>query len=118
EGGADRKDGARCYNSSSSYWAFQKTPCRRSKNWRLCPMNNDSRKETLAALVRLSDVAPELRIGQLVAHLGEMREDEGGHGLGDIEDDRLLEVIRRHHEELLRAVKTSPNQSLQQSGAA
>ena len=61
-------------------------------------MNNDVRKEALAALVELSEMAPELRIGQLVAHLGEMSEDDGGHGLGDIEDDRLLEVIRRHHQ--------------------
>lgn len=81
-------------------------------------MNNDTRKEALAALAELSELAPELRIGQLVAHLGEMNEDEGGHGLGDIEDDRLLEVIRRHRQELSQAVKQPPNQSLQQTGAA
>ena len=72
-------------------------------------MNNDARREALAALIELSDLAPELRIGQLVAHLGEMSEDDGGHGLGDIEDDQLLEVILRHHPELSQAVKQSPN---------
>ena len=81
-------------------------------------MNTDARKEALAALIELSDMAPELRIGQLVAHLGEMSEDDGGHGLGDIEDDRLMEIIRRHHQELSQAVKQSPNQSLEQTAAA
>lgn len=81
-------------------------------------MNSDARKEALAALLELSDLAPELRIGQLVAHLGEMSEDGGGHGLGDIEDDRLLEVIRRHYQELKQVVNQSPDQSLEQTAAA
>ena len=81
-------------------------------------MTTDARKEALAALVELSNLAPELRIGQLVAHLGEMSEDDGGHGLGDIEDDRLLEVIRRHHQELSQVLQQSPNQSLEQTAAA
>jgi hypothetical protein len=51
-------------------------------------------------LARLSDLAPDVRIGQLVAHLGVLSEDEGGRGLGDIEDADLLNVIQRHHEEL------------------
>jgi hypothetical protein len=80
-------------------------------------MNTDARKEALAALVELSDLAPELRIGQLVAHLGEMSEDDGGHGLGDIEDDRLLEVMRRHHQELSQIVRQAPNQSPEQTAA-
>jgi len=81
-------------------------------------MNSEARREALAALIELSDLAPELRVGQIVAHLGEISEDDGGHGLGDIEDDQLLEVIRRHHQELSRAVRNSPNQPLQQTGAA
>jgi hypothetical protein len=81
-------------------------------------MKSDARKEALAALVELSALAPELRIGQLVAHLGEMSEDDGGHGLGDIEDDQLLEVIRRHHQELSQALKQSPNHSPEQTAAA
>ena len=81
-------------------------------------MNNDARKEALAALAELSNLAPELRIGQLVAHLGEMSEDDGGHGLGDIEDDRLLEVIRRHYHELSQIVRQTPNQSQEQTAAA
>jgi hypothetical protein len=81
-------------------------------------MTTDVRKEALAALVQLSDLAPELRIGQLVAHLGEMSEAYGGHGLGDVEDDQLLEVIRRHYQELSRALNRSANQSVEQTPAA
>jgi hypothetical protein len=81
-------------------------------------MNPETRREALAALVELSNLAPELRIGQLVAHLGEMSEDDGGHGLGDIEDNQLLELIRRHHQELSQIVKNSPNPSRRQTGAA
>jgi hypothetical protein len=71
----------------------------------------------LEALARLSDLAPDIRIGQLVAHLGVLSEDEGGHGLGDIEDGDLLKVIARHRDELAR-LSTAPNPSLQQTGAA
>jgi hypothetical protein len=77
-------------------------------------MSTDARTQALASLLQLSELAPALRIGQLAAHLGEMSEDDGGHGLGDIEDDRLLEMIRRHRQELSQAEK----QSRQRTGAA
>lgn len=75
-------------------------------------MNSVIRKEALAALARLSDMAPDVRIGQLVAHLGLLSEDECGRGLGDIEDCELLKVIDRHREELSR-LTTTPSQSMQ-----
>jgi hypothetical protein len=80
-------------------------------------MTSDPRREALAALALLSDLAPDVRIGQLVAHLGVLSEDEGGHGLGDIEDADLLNVIQCHHEELAHLTATAPNQPLQ-AGAA
>jgi hypothetical protein len=63
-------------------------------------MTRDARREALAALTELSDMAPDVRIGQLVAHLGILSADEGGHDLGDIEDSNLLKVIDRHRGEL------------------
>jgi len=65
-------------------------------------MTPDVRHETLAALAELSDLVPDVRIGQLIAHLGFLSEDEGGRGLGDIEDADLLAAIRRHREEVAR----------------
>lgn len=80
-------------------------------------MTPDPRREALDALARLSDMAPDVRVGQLVAHLGVLSEDEGGCGLGDIEDCDLMKVIGRHRDELAR-LSNAPNQSLQQTGAA
>jgi hypothetical protein len=80
-------------------------------------MISDARREALVALARLSDLAPDVRIGQLMAHLGVLSEDEGRHGLGDIENAELLAVIQRHHEELAHLTPTAPNQPLQ-TGAA
>jgi hypothetical protein len=71
----------------------------------------------LAALARLSDLAPDVRIGQLVAHLGVLSEDEGGHGLGDIEDADLVTVIQRHYEELAQLTSAAPTQPVK-TGAA
>jgi hypothetical protein len=73
-------------------------------------MTTDARREALAALAQLSDIAPEIRIGQLIAHLGMLSEDEGGHGLGDIEDSDLLKVIDRHRGELSQLMSNTPNQ--------
>ena len=44
--------------------------------------------------------SPDIRIGQLVAWLGFLSEDEGKRGLGDIEDHELLAVINRFHKDL------------------
>jgi hypothetical protein len=76
-------------------------------------MTSDARREALAALARLSELAPDVRVGQLVAHLGVLSEDDGGHGLGDIEDADLLEVIKRHHEELAQLTAIPPSQPLE-----
>jgi hypothetical protein len=81
-------------------------------------MTSDARREALAALAQLSDLAPDVRIGQLVAHLGVLSEDEGGHGLGNIEDSDLLNVIQRHREELSQLAASLPNQTPQETGAA
>jgi hypothetical protein len=48
------------------------------------------------------ELAPELRAGQLMAHLGFLGEDMFERNLWDIEDDELLRVLERHEEELTR----------------
>ena len=81
-------------------------------------MASDPRRQALAALAELSDLAPDLRIGQLVAHLGVLSEDEGGHGLGDIEDVDFLNGIDRHRGELSQLTTNSSNQPLPQTSPA
>ena len=70
-------------------------------------MTQDTRREALAALAQLSDLASDVRIGQLMAHLGILSEDEGGHGLGDIEDSDLLKVIDHHRGELSQSMSNA-----------
>ena len=48
----------------------------------------------------LCELSPGVRVGQLVAHLGFLAEDAFGRGLWDLDDEQLLEVIRRHETEL------------------
>ncbi len=73
-------------------------------------MSPDQRRKALAALAELSDLIPEVRIGQLVAHLGFLSEDDGGRGLGDIDDGDLLAVIHRHRNEVARLTGPAPDQ--------
>jgi hypothetical protein len=54
----------------------------------------------LEALLELS--SPDIRIGQLVAWLGELSVDMGGRGLWDVEDEELLPVIERFRQDLSR----------------
>jgi hypothetical protein len=80
-------------------------------------MTPDLQREALAALAEVWALSPDVRLGQLLAHLGFLGEAHLGRSLGYIDDDELLSVIYRHRAELL-ARQNSPNQSLQQTGAA
>jgi hypothetical protein len=81
-------------------------------------MSSDVRQEALAMLAEVSALAPEVRLGQLMAHLGFLSEDQVERSLWDVEDDELLAVLRRHRSELLARQQPTPNQALQQTGGA
>ena len=81
-------------------------------------MSADARQEALAMLAELAALAPEVRLGQLMAHLGFLGEDQVERTLWDIEDDDLLAVLHRHRSELLARQQPTPNQALQQTGPA
>jgi hypothetical protein len=61
---------------------------------------NDVRAELLSALRELCDIVPEMRVGQLLAAVGEVcddihgRADRNGNGLWDATDEELLEAVR------------------------
>ena len=61
---------------------------------------NQMQREALRVLAEIWDLAPEVRLGQLMAHLGFLGEVHVGKGLGYIEDDELLAVLYRHQAEL------------------
>ncbi len=60
----------------------------------------DVQREALAALAEVWALSPDVRLGQLCAHLGLLGEDHVGRGLGYIEDDELIAVLYRHKAEL------------------
>lgn len=65
------------------------------------------RQEALDVLAELATLAPEVRLGQLIAHLGFLGEDQVERSLWDIEDDQLLAVLHRHRGELLARQQNS-----------
>ncbi len=64
-------------------------------------MTTDVRRQALAALAEVWSLSPDVRLGQLMAHLGFLGDAHLGRGLGDIEDDELMSVLERHRAELL-----------------
>jgi hypothetical protein len=64
-------------------------------------MTLDARQKALSVLAELAALAPDVRLGQLMAHVGFLGEDQVERNLWDIEDDELLAVLYRHRGELL-----------------
>ena len=77
----------------------------------------DIQKEALAALAEVWDLSPDVRLGQLMAHLGFLGEVHIQRGLGYIEDDELIAILYRHRAELLARCK-APDKAPQRAGAA
>lgn len=78
-------------------------------------MTSELQRESLAALAEVWALSPDVRLGQLMAHLGFLGEVHLGHGLGYIDDDELLSVIHRHRDELMARTKSTPKQLLSDS---
>jgi hypothetical protein len=76
-------------------------------------MTPDIRREALAVLAEVWSLSPDVRLGQLMAHLGFLGEVHLGRGLGYIDDDELLSVLYRHRAELLARVQGQPGPPLQ-----
>ena len=59
-----------------------------------------NQREALSVLEELIALSPDIRLGQMFAHLGFLGEAHLGHGLGEIEDDELVAILHRHRDEL------------------
>jgi hypothetical protein len=81
-------------------------------------MITPTQREALAVLAEVLDLSPDVRLGQLLAHLGFLGEDQTGRSLGNIDDEQLLAALYHHREELVARHASAPNNSLQQTGAA
>ena len=69
--------------------------------------------EALAVLAEVCELAPDVRLGQLLAHLGFLGEDQTGRSLWDIDDEQLLAVLYHQRGELVGRLPDLPTQSLQ-----
>lgn len=77
-----------------------------------------TQREALAVLTELCELSPDVRLGQLLAHLGFLGEDQTGRSLWDIDDEQLLAVLYHHRAELVTRQPHAPNQSLEARGTA
>ena len=67
---------------------------------------SELQREALAVLAEVWALSPDVRLGQLFAHLGFLGEAHLDRGLGVIEDDELMSILLKHRAELLAR---SPN---------
>ena len=63
-------------------------------------MTSDVRRKALSLLDEVWSLSPDVRLGQLMAHLGFLSEVHVDRGLGDVDDDELMALLERHKEEL------------------
>jgi hypothetical protein len=79
---------------------------------------SEGQREALSVMSEVMGLSPEVRLGQLMAHLGFLGEVHVGKGLGDIEDDELIAVLYRHCAELKARSEGTTNSALPPTGSA
>lgn len=62
-------------------------------------MMNPVRQQTLQVLAELSELVPEVRLGQLVVNLSYLARGLSNESIWDMEDEELLTAARRHLDE-------------------
>ena len=65
-------------------------------------MISPERQDILRLLERLSELAPDVRFGQLIANLSYMAVGPTNEAIWDMEDEQLLEAIGQHIADLSR----------------
>ena len=78
----------------------------------------DMQREALAVLAEVWALSPDVRLGQLMAHLGFLGEAHVGKTLGHVEDDELIAILYRHRAELRARLEGTPSQAPERPGAA
>ncbi len=80
-------------------------------------MSTDLKRALLSTLAEVWELSPDVRLGQLMDHLGFLGQDHAEHGLGDIEDDELLAILYRHRGELIARLEGVPVPTQSSAGA-
>lgn len=79
-------------------------------------MISSTQREALSVLNELCELSEDVRLGQLLAHLGFLGEDQTGRTLWDIDDEQLLAVLYHHRGELTARLAVSTKQPLTVTG--
>jgi hypothetical protein len=70
---------------------------------------NEIQREALAVLAEVWSLAPDVRLGQLMAHLGFLGEVHVRKGLWDLDDDQLVAILYGHRTELRARLAGAPD---------
>ena len=62
-------------------------------------MNSTVRQDLLRVLAELSEVCPDVRLGQLIANLSYLARGLSNESIWEMEDEELLEAARKHLQE-------------------
>lgn len=63
-------------------------------------MMTELQREAITVLAEVWALSPDVRLGQLFAHLGFLSEAHLDRSLGYLDDDEMLSILYRHREEL------------------
>jgi hypothetical protein len=75
-------------------------------------MISTTQSEALSVLAEVVDLSPDIRLGQLLAHLGFLGEDQTGRTLSNLSDEDLLAVLYHHRSELAARAANVPTEVL------
>ena len=75
-------------------------------------MITPTQREAFAVLAEVCELSPDVRLGQLLAQLGFLGEDQTGCSLGEIDDEQLLAVFYHDRAELAERQPDSSNNAL------
>lgn len=79
-------------------------------------MITETKSEALAVLAEVCELSPDVRLGQLLAHLGFLGEDQVERSLWNIDDEQLLAVLYHHRAELASRKHDATSHSPQPTG--
>ncbi len=71
-------------------------------------MIEPTRQEILARLARLSELAPDMRFGQLIVNLAFIAAGPWDRTLWDLEDEQLIGAIRQMETDLSQRTEKAP----------
>jgi hypothetical protein len=74
-------------------------------------MIGETQRDALAVLAEIWALSPDVRLGQLFAHIGFLADVHLGKDIGYPEDGEIIAIMKRHRTELLAHLQHELNQT-------